>query len=162
MITILISIIVCFFLAWTLSDWDKLQNACFGAVGGLFLGIILTIIIGLFFETTTEVYSSERIYALQDNNSITGSFFLGSGSVEGDIKYYYLVAEDGGKFMKSVSADEVIIHDDVSSDSARIDNHRAVFKNKNNMRWGMPMTLAKNHIYIPSGAIKYNYNVDLQ
>lgn len=49
---------------------------------------------------TTEIVASKEIVALQDNSSATGSFFLGSGSVDNKNYYtFYYKSENGYKYM---------------------------------------------------------------
>ena len=37
---------------------------------------------------------TKELYALQDNNEISGSFFLGSGRIDEEMYYVYIVKED--------------------------------------------------------------------
>lgn len=77
----------------------------------VFLGVMLTVILdlcawgifaGVAIETTKtpEIVASEKIVALQDNSSVSGSFFLGSGSVDNKNYYaFYYETENGFKYM---------------------------------------------------------------
>lgn len=74
---------------------------------GVMLAIMLDlcawgIFSGVAIETTktTEIVASEKIVALQDNSTVSGSFFLGSGSVDNKNYYaFYYEAENGFKYM---------------------------------------------------------------
>lgn len=74
---------------------------------GVMLAIMLDlcawgIFSGVAIETTktTEIVASEKIVALQDKPSVSGSFFLGSGSVDNKNYYaFYYEAENGFKYM---------------------------------------------------------------
>lgn len=79
-------------------------------------GVVLSIgiVVGMFFwgkyyvddynsEYTETVY--EEIYSLDRGTEVSGSFTLGSGSVEENIVYYFYVETDRGFQLKSVSAD---------------------------------------------------------
>ena len=73
-------------------------------VGFVCAALISLILCGLLIPAIAEAeganYVVEQtdvkpIYALKDNSSISGSFFLGTGSIDEDDYYYYVTREEG-------------------------------------------------------------------
>nr|WP_156736357.1 hypothetical protein [Mycobacterium sp. E3298] len=110
-----------------------------------------------------EEYIKEEIpmVALKDNVGVSGRFFLGSGSVDDEMKYYYMVQSDKGMQIQSVSAEKsYLIETDKEQPVIKITDKR--FKNKNLERWFPSWESGDTTIYVPKGSIDYNYKVDLQ
>ena len=63
-----------------------------GLIGGV-IGVIIMLALPMKTEINTYTY---KIETLQDNNSVSGSFFLGSGSIEGKMKYVFYYETNGG------------------------------------------------------------------
>jgi len=62
---------------------------------------------------TKSVVVTEHIVSLDRSNAIDGSFYLGSGTIEGRPSYsYYVLNSDGGYKLKSVSADICTVYRD--------------------------------------------------
>jgi hypothetical protein len=158
MITILIIAIL-----FTMFLYDETFSSIIGGlVVGSLLGLVVASAFGFLFDTEVAVQSSERIYALQDNGGIAGSFFLGTGSVSSTQYYHYLAGEEGGKVQKSIPVSDAIVYEGTASESAHIDTMQVVFVNKKRILWAFPIGMPKSRIYIPNGSIKYGYNVDLE
>ena len=68
---------------------------------GLILWLSIGSIIGLFMPTI-DIKETKELYALQDGNEISGSFFLGSGRIDEEMHYVYIVKEDRGKQMQTL------------------------------------------------------------
>ena len=137
-----------------------------GAILGALISILLVgFTMGMVscFASTTYVKSEEtKIIALQDNSSVQGRFFLGSGNIDGTMKYVYMKEEDGGYKMDSLDVENVTI---IYSDSTKIEVYNAEFKNKAIRFLFCKYDLfsdSKYKIYVPKGTIKQNFNVDLQ
>lgn len=134
----------------------------------ILISMLLTLIFGIAAigiatansEVRYEVTSSKDIIALQDNDSVNGNFFLGTGSVNDKMKYVYMVKDNEGYRMETLNANEVTI---VYSDEKKVEIQEARFANKNIGLWfGVPMSDVKYKIYVPEGTIKNEYNIDLQ
>ena len=126
------------------------------------IGFVLSMFISLLIplKTVTVKYSCE-IEAIQDNGNISGSFFLGSGHINGDINYYlYIKGEDGIGLIK-IDADNALIH---YSDSPHLvilkqerDEHS--LQNKFSIRSTREQD-NKYDIYIPKGSIRNDFTLD--
>ncbi|MFW6281663.1 MAG: hypothetical protein ACOC1O_02560 [bacterium] len=137
---------------------DKFANSIVNSVGAfgiwIFIMLFLSAFISIGAETEEYLYSSNKIYALDGNFETNGNFFLGTGSVDESLKYYYLVKKEGGKKIKSVHANNVILYE---SDNPRIEVYNVRFKRNwlnNNF---ICISGLKYKLYIPDGSIKQNY-----
>jgi hypothetical protein len=105
--------------------------------------------------------SKEYIYALNDGNSVEGSFFLGSGNVDGKLVYTYAVQNGKGFALKQIDAEGVEIRYIKDNSKPRIEEVSERYKNAfvdvlfNT--WG-----TETYIYVPKGTIKQNYIIDLK
>lgn len=140
---------------WYKFDWTL-------PFGLMSMGFVLSILIALLIplKTITVKYSCE-IEAIQDNGSISGSFFLGSGHVNGGISYYLYVKGDNGIGMIKIDADNALIH---YSDNPHIvilkqEEDKNSLRNKFSIR---PTHEQDNEydIYIPKGSIRNDFTLD--
>jgi hypothetical protein len=137
-----------------------LVEIMFGLIGAL-IGILIAVIIpGKMIEQKETV----QIIAIQDNITMNGSFFLGSGQVDGEMKYMYYYKSDSNTYkFGDIDADICSI----SYDSI---NPRIVFTYKikdenaiiNIFSINNKYYLDKAIIYIPEGSLVSNYNLDLK
>jgi len=101
---------------------------------------------------------------LQDNNSVSGSFFLGSGYINGEMKYVFYYETDGGYKMKQIDYDKALIK--YTNETPKVETYREVqtdaFINKFSVYMSGCGCNNKNIIYVPKGTIKQNYNLDAQ
>lgn len=138
-----------------------LSSAILGAlIGGIF-GFLIALAIPSKTETVIDTYYLE---ALQDNNSVSGSFFLGSGYINGEMKYVFYYETDGGYKIKQLSYDNALIK--YTNETPKVETYREVqtdaFINKFSVYMGGCGCNNKNIIYVPKGTIKQNYNLDAQ
>lgn len=115
-------------------------------------------------DVDTEAVKTEEIAitALADNGNASGKFFLGSGHVDEEIKYYYIEMAEHGKHMNSINAKNVYLIEN-NTETPRIEKYTQKWKNKS-WYWIANFTLHPNYtqIYIPEGAVTTEFNVDLQ
>lgn len=142
--------------------YDFLYNLLSGIIG-MMLGFVCGFIIALLLPNKTEVVKTTYyLESLNDNNSINGSFFLGSGQFNGAMMYTYYYKD--GDFYKMaqlyykdakikytenkprIEITEVKAKDDVFLNNFSINNNYSI----------------EYIIYIPEGSIKQNYILDGQ
>ena len=105
---------------------------------------------------------TKELYALQDNNEISGSFFLGSGRIDEEMYYVYIVKEDRGKQIQTLEIDANEIYLNNSTDTPTLDIYSKDFKYEWMYWFAMPKIGYEYVFNIPSGSIDYEYNIDLK
>lgn len=79
----------------------------FGILGAS-VGVLVGLIIALSLPAKTEIVKTTyNLEALQDNNSVNGSFFLGTGQIEGKMKYVFYYEKDGYYKLEQADYNEV-------------------------------------------------------
>jgi len=126
---------------------------------GFLVAYVLSGIVGANAQSEYIFKDRYKLYALKDNVGVQGNFFLGSGRIDSDLKYYYLTDFEDGKKIDSLDVDEVILKQD---DNPHIEVYEAQYKNEFIRFNFINFSSDKYKIYIPEGSIKYDFNVDLQ
>ena len=149
-------------------------NNCWGfweGAGTTILITILGIIISLFImmpvsaiadscvDKTWSTVEDVDIYALQDNLTTEGSFFLGSGHINDELKYFYVKETDVGYTVCNVDADDSYIR--YTTDRCHIERQTYEFTNAFVAAIAIPMS-DRYIFHIPDGSILNNYAVDLK
>ena len=113
-------------------------------------------------KTVTKI-DTYNIVSLQDNNSTNGSFFLGTGTIKGEMKYIFYYEENETYKMKQTDYKNTVIK---YSDHAKVERYRQEAV-KSFINW---FALDDIHsesnmqfiIYVPKGTIKNSYMLDAQ
>ena len=171
MIFIIICLLISFYFiaqCWN-DDWNNVgDNICatiflpLMAIGaGLILWFLIGSIIG-YFMPTVDIKETKELYALQDGNEISGSFFLGSGRIDEEMHYVYIVKEDRGKQMQTLKIDtnDIYLNDNV--DTPTLDIYSKDFKYGWMYWFAMPSGDCEYVFNIPPDSIDYKYNIDLK
>lgn len=135
------------YMIWFIGFW----------VGGL-LGYLVAWALPM--ETYDKEYSY-NIETLQDNSSINGSFFLGSGYFEGTMKYVFYYEENGYYKMKQLNHDRVSIK--YTNDKPRFIIIEKTPTNSYINYFAIDEPTKTDVMYIievPKGTIKNDYNLD--
>jgi hypothetical protein len=90
---------------WEYMDIDDVGEGILLGLLGIATGLLISLLvcgliipgIAMAFEADTVITGEEatKLYALKDNSGVSGSFFLGCGSVETDNYIYYITYEEG-------------------------------------------------------------------
>lgn len=164
MITLCIIAFLCSILVPVLLEGgvvETIMSAIMGFLVGLFLGCIIAIAVGLFFETKTISSHHCYIYSLGDKSNVEGSFFLGSGSVK-EKEYYVFYSKDniGYKYSKLETSSCRIQETDERPELIR---NKSEFVDSNMNLWGIPKSPEAAWILkVPKGTIIRNYKLDLE
>ncbi len=111
-------------------------------------------------ELSYELIETKEIYALEDNITHGGRYFLGSGVSNGDAAYFYVVEEDFGLKTKSKDTDYAYVK--YTDETPSVEYYDAEFKNpfyRWITLWG-PYNICRFNV--PEGSVTSNINVDLQ
>lgn len=126
----------------------------------LLLGVVVSSFIGEHLPANYTLSSSAPIVALKDNKITDGNFFLGCGSIDRDLHYYYAEDSSKGYKVKSVDIDKCyILFDD---DHPRIERYDVTsFNKKRHYIYAIPYGYYYK-LYVPHGSITTEFKVDLE
>lgn len=130
--------------------------------GGLVFLIcfVIAIKIGEQIPSDYELQRSEKIVALKDSRATHGSFFLGSGSVDGELHYYYATDTSQGYRIKHVDADDCYLLFD--NDKPRVEYYKVKrFEKKWHYIYAVPSGHYYN-IYVPNGSVDTGFRINLK
>lgn len=127
---------------------------------GLFIGGILGFIIALALPMNTEINKYEyEIEALQDSNSVNGSFFLGSGSFNGEMKYVFYYKIKNRFKLAQVDYDNTSI--EYTDETPIAERYKEEADKSTINLFALDVCLKDDWVMkVPKGAIKNNYNLD--
>jgi len=125
-------------------------------------GIIGTSVAFALPAKTEIVKTTYNLEALQDNNSVKGSFFLGSGQIDGKMKYVFYYERDGFYKLEQADYEEVKIKYSDEKPKAERFNRKNV-KDAFINNFAIDCNCYQEYIiYVPKGTIKQNYSLDAQ
>ena len=165
MMTILIGAIlgILISIGVTYNDREEFIMYILNAGTGVLYGAAFSVFIALALPvSTTTKQDYHNIETLQDNNSVSGGFFLGCGQIEGKMKYVFYYEEKGLYRMCQLDYDNVQIR--YSEGTPRVITTTKVATDAfiNNFALDWYFGDESYIIEVPKGTIKNNYNLDAQ
>ena len=161
---------------WKPSKYDKPfdYNGFWGSLGvsglmaliGLIAGMLLSLVLGATFagfgaETRVLSQETKALYALADGNEISGSFFLGSGSIDDNMKYVYIVETEGkGYKMETVNINSAYVQYSDEEPTVTITSY--VFDSEILNFLGVCPAPTEYIFRVPEGSITNSYVIDLE
>lgn len=136
-----------------------IMSTFFGIVIGAAVGIIIAITLPM--DTYNKQYSL-NIETLQDNNSVSGNFFLGCGQVEGAMKYVFYYEENGAYKLMQIDVDEAAIIYTEGKPKVNVTENYPTEHIINQFTLDLDVFNKTYIIEVPKGTIKNNYNLDAQ
>lgn len=142
---------------------DILYYLFFGIAGTIFGGLI-GLLIALSLPAKTEIVKTTyNLEALQDNNSVNGSFYLGTGQIEGKMKYVFYYENDGYYKLEQADYNEVKVkYSDEKQKVERFNRNYVKDALINHFAIDLINSYQEYIIYVPKGTIKQNYSLDAQ
>ena len=133
------------------------------SIQALFIGAMLGAFIAFALPAKTEIVKTTyNLEALQDNNSIKGSFFLGSGQIDGKMKYVFYYEKDGYYKLEQADYNKVKVKYSDEKPKAELFNRKNV-KDAFINNFAIDFNYYQEYIiYVPKGTIKQNYSLDAQ
>lgn len=143
--------------------WEGVGYAVMGIILGVAIGtmvmILSSIVTDCCAEKTYYTVQDTDIHALQDNLATEGNFFLGSGHVNEELKYFYVKETDAGYTICNIDADKAYIQ--YTSDRCHLVRQSYTYNN-----WFVSLIAIpfqdRYIFYIPEGSIVTNYSIDLK
>ncbi|MBD5589288.1 hypothetical protein [Clostridium botulinum] len=145
-------------------------NYILSIVLGFLIGVIVNFILVISITSVVNHYASKKevvdstinIKAIDNKQSTNGTFFLGSGSINGRMYYYYMTSEkDGSTQIKKLENNDNVYIIETNSQKPKIIFYKKEFVNPH-FKDIMPIYEEKIKIYIPKESLKTNYNIDLE
>lgn len=149
-----------------------------GSVAGCLLAALISILVcGLIIPIAADAagatHSVEKVevtplYALKDNSNLSGTFFLGSGSVDETDYYYYIIREEGkGYCVQKKAINNYTYLDYLSSEGCEYDEPCLAYYydewDNKILRFFAWSPENWHTFYVPEGSIIENYyEVDLE
>jgi len=151
--------------AWT-DSWnelfDKVMTTFFSlfmavAAGALTFTILQLLMYGIVGEHMEKTGESD-LASLADNQGTSGSFFLGSGSIDDEPVFYYYERNGDEYTLEHVNADEAVVIE--TTDDPRVEFYSPVSNNEFWYIGGFGESTVK--FYVPEGSVLNNYNLDAE
>lgn len=167
--TILLSIAVCniaFGVIYYISNRDYyvevinlLGCATLGACVGCLIGIIIAFSIG---NELTDCVSEVELVSLKDNSSVHGSFYLGSGVVNGTMVYTFYYKDGSGFKLKQLDYKRVQIK--YTKGTPKVVTYTRCETNNPKNYWGVSLDIGSQSyvIEVPEGTIQNNFRLDAE
>ena len=157
-----IAIIIACFREYN-SGYVDFEDYLLVPIPALFIGAIIGTVVAFALPAKTEIVKTTyNLEALQDNNSVKGSFFLGSGQIEGKMKYIFYYKMDGFYKLEQADYEEVKVKYSDEKPKAERFNRKNV-KDAFINNFAIDCNRYQEYIiYVPKGTIKQNYTLDAQ
>lgn len=141
-----------------------LSNTAFYSFMGIAIGLIPSWIIGtlistLIFGTAPQqlTYTYDLI-AMRDDTSIHGSFFLGTGRIDSEMCYVYLIDTEKGMTTKTLKQKDNEVYIKYTDGQPYME-----YYGSNHDLWRIPEGDSYYIFYLPEGSIVNNiYEIDLE
>lgn len=171
MIILIFSFLLSLYLAYnTIGSFDVFLDCVFFLVLSWvyfmltgFVAILIGSGIGLAFNQTNELQETYYLASFRDAIGIHGSFFIGSGSIDSKLKYYfYKKLPDEGYQADSVDAKNAIIYQDEIK-QPYMDVYGLRFTNQLENLFAFPTGVwySSYKIHVPPNSITQNYKLNL-
>lgn len=165
MYTVITFYVVGYFISlwWNYRQWDEWAvSLCFlEAFVFAFAGVFVALLLPMNYVTTTW---RTEIVTLKDNNGVSGSFFLGSGVIEGQMRYvYYQKNNDSTYQMQQVDYYKARIKYTEGSPCIIITDIRTDESFYNKWAFDFDDYIKQTYVFeVPKGSIKNAYELDAQ
>ena len=155
---LIISIYATYKNGWRNNFLDYLGSGIFGILFGIVTGIFIALLIPS--ETEMKLNETLELQSFKDGSSINGSFFLGTGSIDGTMKYTFYYKTEGGFKMKQLNYDNVIVK--YSDEAPKVEEYKSRQTNASINKYSFDLKDKEYIVYVPEGTVKNNYVLDAQ
>lgn len=152
-------------------NWDKVKRflataaaMTFGAFIGGLIGLIISMMFGLPFASHLEYrdVGTRNLAALKDNPATSGAFFLGSGYVDEDQKYFAIVETDKGLQMQSFDMGEAYIHERPGQPKVVTREPKPTGFYCKYVAYCEAEAGNEYHFYIPPGSVDQSFKINME
>ena len=145
------------------SYYSDFEDYILVSILAILIGGIIGTSVAFALPAKTEIVKTNyNLEALQDNNSVKGSFFLGSGQIDGKMKYVFYYENEGYYKLEQADYSEVKVkYSDEKPKAERFNRKNVKDAFMNN--FAIDCNCYQEYIiYVPKGTIKQNYSLDAQ
>ena len=130
--------------------------ALISAIIGLMIGAALALFLGYFFDSNFHQTDRIPLVSMRDEQSISGRFFLGSGTIRNQRQYqFFKKLNDGGYRSSDVLAENAVVYEDAKLEGYLIVKSKS-FDNKRVYLIGM-VNKDIYEFHIPKESIKRGF-----
>ena len=145
-------------------DWIECLSIMFlGGLGGIAVSLLDSLIIFCSHNINVDytLIDTQPIYALEDNITHNGQYYLGSGTKDGDAAYFYVIEDEWGMKVESKDTDySYIIYD--NDEKPRVEIYDGEWSNPFIKVLGFIEPENRCKFFVPEGSMTSNINIDLQ
>lgn len=135
----------------------------YALIGVLFGVIVCMIAIAIPGPTEIVETQAQSLYALKDSIAVEGDFFLGTGSVNNKLQYYYVIETETGTYqIKNIDIDDVTLYYIEDGSDCRIEHNIKIYSNPIHNFLSLSATQDEYKIYIPKNSICQEFTIDLE
>ena len=147
-----------------LGDWIcYIGMILLGGFAGFAISAIASLIICCSPNVNVDytLIDTQPIYALEDNITHNGHYYLGSGTKDGDAAYFYVIEDEWGMKIESKDTDySYIIYD--NNEKPRVEIYDGEWSNPLIKALGFIGPENRYKFFVPEGSMTTNINIDLQ
>jgi hypothetical protein len=162
MILTAVFFVLWFFCTVMYSDYDfEALGVCRYVFGYLFLlSLVSGIIISCIgYGKYKAIYSEQTLVAIRDKSGVSGSFFLGSGTIdEQQYYFYYAKLPNGGFIADKILSNGVTIYEEKRKDAV-LRKYECVFRNKWMRLIAIDSGAYEVEFHVPIGTIRRGFSI---
>ena len=158
-------ILTAIFLCFSYRAKKKGYNCDFGecvilSFMGIPLGLLLALLVGLFLPTDWSETETAKLVSLRDGGNVTtGSFFLGTGSIESEQYYFFYRSVGEGYVVDKIRASETVIFEQKRY-NGELKSYNKEFVKPWYWLLGIIRSGKKYEVLIPEGSLKKKFFIE--
>lgn len=141
-------------------DFGIIDGILWGFLTSSFVSLLAFIVLFLasVFVPCQATYKKQSLTSLQDSVETEGSFFIGTGNIDGKPTYAYYVDHGNYSTFETVKARDVKVFTDASYPYVKLKT--GCVSKYPWLAYCFTDTTSVEEIHVPEGTIKSNYNLD--
>lgn len=150
------------FFPYGMDLFDYVAGVLFGILfASLFGGLLFLLCwgIGYLMPKHLEVEKTIALVSIDNNISVQGNFFLGSGFIESKQYYFYMEKLDGSFVPHRVVVEDNVFITENSQENPKIIFYKFKFNNKYANLIAVNLSEKVIEIVIPKNSVKYGFNL---
>ena len=130
---------------------------------GCMVGFLIATVVGAFVPKHSVLIETTSMMAMKDQSTVSGSFFLGSGSIDGKWKYaFYTIGKDKSIKLQTVDVGEAMVFED-GEENPRVERYGKEFDEENWKYFAIGCDCANHYeFHVPKGSLTNQFKLDLE